>query len=163
MKVWFWRVVFTATTLLLILVSFGFSRQQGSYSTRLSSSVIARITETEIFDGMTYREKAELIKSSDLYVRKAAHFTEYALLGVSLYFLCCVWFTRARRLPYFLTLALCLGCAAADELHQRFSAGRTASVTDVAIDFAGCVFACLIILAVKQLFGHFRRRRSAVF
>jgi VanZ family protein len=64
----------------------------------------------------------------DLVLRKAAHFCEYAVLGLLL--------VRATRRE---VVALALGVlyAASDEVHQHFVAGRHAAVRDVAIDAAG--------------------------
>ena len=64
----------------------------------------------------------------DLLLRKAAHMTEYAILGALL--------LRAlgRELP-----ALLVGVAYAmsDEIHQHFVEGRHASALDVALDSLG--------------------------
>jgi VanZ family protein len=64
----------------------------------------------------------------DLLLRKAAHMTEYAILGALL--------LRAlgRELP-----ALLAGVAYAvtDEIHQHFVEGRHASAVDVALDSVG--------------------------
>jgi VanZ family protein len=64
----------------------------------------------------------------DTILRKGAHTTEYAILGLLL--------LRAlgRELPSFL---VGLVYAATDELHQHFVRGRHASPVDVAIDAAG--------------------------
>jgi|RhiMetdeSRZDD1v2_1073273.scaffolds.fasta_scaffold783513_2 VanZ like protein len=64
----------------------------------------------------------------DLVLRKAAHVTEYAILGALLF--------RAleRELPAF---AIGLAYAVTDEIHQHFVHGRHASPVDVLIDAAG--------------------------
>jgi VanZ family protein len=64
----------------------------------------------------------------DTLLRKAAHMSEFAVLGALLY--------RAlgREVP---ALAAGVAYAATDELHQSFVSGRHASVVDVAIDAAG--------------------------
>ena len=67
-------------------------------------------------------------------LRKAAHFTEYAVLGALLH-----GAMRADgrpRLGAFQT-AFGLLTAMADETIQLFSAGRSGQITDVWIDFAG--------------------------
>jgi VanZ family protein len=64
----------------------------------------------------------------DLVLRKLAHTTEYAVLGVLL--------LRAKgRVSVAFVLATLY--AVTDELHQSFVAGRHASPLDVAIDAAG--------------------------
>jgi len=64
----------------------------------------------------------------DLVLRKLAHATEYAVLGVLL-----------LRATGRMSVAFVLGTlyAVTDELHQSFVAGRHASPLDVAIDAAG--------------------------
>jgi VanZ family protein len=70
----------------------------------------------------------------DLVLRKAAHITEFAILGALL--------LRAlgRELPAFL---VAVAYAATDEIHQHFVAGRHASAVDVAIDAAGIALGIL--------------------
>jgi VanZ family protein len=77
----------------------------------------------------------------DTFLRKGAHLTEYAILGLLL--------TRAigRELPAFL---LGVAYAITDELHQHFVTGRHASPFDVAIDSTGVLIGVLI-------FGQARR------
>jgi len=64
----------------------------------------------------------------DTLLRKAAHVTEYAILGALL--------VRALRheLP---ALIVGIAYAATDELHQNFVRGRHAAARDVVIDAAG--------------------------
>jgi VanZ family protein len=70
----------------------------------------------------------------DLVLRKAAHVTEYAVLGLLL--------ARAllREVPAF---ALGVAYAVTDELHQSFVRGRHASAVDVAVDSLGLVVGVL--------------------
>jgi VanZ family protein len=64
----------------------------------------------------------------DTLLRKAAHVSEFAVLGALLY--------RALGREVH-ALAAGVAYAATDELHQSFVSGRHASVVDVAIDAAG--------------------------
>jgi VanZ family protein len=74
----------------------------------------------------------------DLVLRKLAHTTEYAVLGLLL--------LRAvgSELPAF---AMGVAYAATDELHQHFVPGRHGAVYDVAIDAFGVL---LGVLAVRR-------------
>jgi VanZ family protein len=71
----------------------------------------------------------------DVVLRKAAHVTEYAVLGLLL--------IRAllREAP---ALALGVLYAVSDELHQAFVRGRHASPADVVMDCAGLVLGVLV-------------------
>lgn len=87
-------------------------------------------------------------------VRKSAHLTEYAVLGLLAF--------RALRLSLdvsairlvLLTLLLVLSVAGLDELRQAtLSTNRTGSVTDVAIDFTGGAVGVLLIVALHRRLG----------
>jgi VanZ family protein len=77
----------------------------------------------------------------DTLLRKAAHLSEFAVLGALLY--------RAlgRELP---ALAAGVAYAAIDELHQSFVSGRHGSVVDVAIDAAGVAAGMLAWLWIQR-------------
>ena len=79
----------------------------------------------------------------DTVLRKGAHATEFAILGLLL--------VRAlgRELP---ALLVGVAYAATDELHQHFVRGRHASPFDVAFDAAG--------VALGQQGPQVRRRRT---
>jgi VanZ family protein len=79
-------------------------------------------------------------------VRKCAHVSEYAVLGVLLWR--ALWSLPAlRRKTLIVFGAVLLGCAlfaASDELHQMFVKSRTPAVHDVLLDVAGALFGLLI-------------------
>src|SRR6476619_2235997 len=72
----------------------------------------------------------------DTILRKGAHMTEYAILGLLL--------LRAvgREVPAF---ALGIAYAITDEIHQHFVRGRHASPIDVLIDTAGVAIGIFLI------------------
>jgi VanZ family protein len=81
-----------------------------------------------------------------MFLRKAAHVTEYFVLSLLLF--------RALRGGSvaswnwrwsFLSLVVVVLWAAADELHQSFVPVRTASIVDVGIDITGGILAQLVI------------------
>jgi VanZ family protein len=77
----------------------------------------------------------------DTVLRKGAHVTEYAILGLLL--------LRAigRELP-----ALLVGVAYAitDEVHQHFVSGRHSSPIDVAIDATGVLIGVLVFVRARR-------------
>ena len=88
------------------------------------------------------------------YIRKAAHFTEYAILA----FLA----VRALSIPasaplhkwrYILPLLLVIGIAAIDEFHQSFETSRTGSILDGLLDISGGVvmIATLFLLKLPRI------------
>jgi VanZ family protein len=77
----------------------------------------------------------------DTILRKGAHMSEYAILGVLL--------LRAlgRELP---ALAVGIGYAISDEIHQHFVRGRHASPVDVLIDTIGLAIGVFIVSRLFQ-------------
>jgi len=73
----------------------------------------------------------------DLVLRKLAHVSEYALLGLLL--------ARATRRPA-VAVALAAAYAVTDEIHQTFVQGRHGAPLDVAIDTAGALAGVLVWL-----------------
>lgn len=89
-------------------------------------------------------------------VRKLAHFTEFALLGLELLF----WFSQKRgKKKEALLLAMAHGLFAAltDETIQLFS-GRGSQVQDVWLDFAGVTAGALTALLLTLLI---RKKQTA--
>jgi VanZ family protein len=87
------------------------------------------------------------------FVRKGAHVTEYALLGLLAF--------RALRLSLAISLArtallgitLVLAVAATDELRQSFLPSRTGSLVDVLIDLSGGALGVCLIVAAHRAAG----------
>ena len=80
----------------------------------------------------------ETLKIYHFYIRKAGHFTGYAILA----FFAVRAFSRSlsaplRNLKYLWPLAVVAGVALIDELNQSFQASRTGSVWDVLLDISG--------------------------
>jgi VanZ family protein len=93
---------------------------------------------------------ADLLAAHRL-VRKLAHFAEFLVLGVLLY--------RAldgaggfRPRIALQALALAALCAVADELHQWFVTGRTASAWDSLIDTSGAAAGLALLAARARVF-----------
>ena len=85
-------------------------------------------------------------------LRKAAHFTEFAALGVCFAWLWGMLVTSKwawLTLPYFCgTLS-----AAIDETIQRFSPDRGPSIKDVALDSSGVLFGVLALILLFYLYN----------
>ena len=87
-------------------------------------------------------------KTFNYVVRKAAHITEYTLLGLALGGQ--VWYVgklndKHKRWYIIATLFTGLAIASIDEIIQSFT-GRTNSVSDVLIDFTGVIIGMGIVL-----------------
>ena len=74
-------------------------------------------------------------------LRKAAHFSEFALLGLLMGWMSVL----IRNRPNFSLLGIGLGTGCIDETIQLFVPGRASSILDVWIDFSGFAVGLLIL------------------
>ena len=89
-------------------------------------------------------------------IRKLAHFSEYACMGVLLYGVWRPWKERGRKL-YLLIVCWVLVSAGADEFHQLFIPGRYGCFADVVLDTCGGAFGLLVCVCVEKMV---RRRKQ---
>ena len=140
------RTVFFSLTVGWMAVIFLFSAQNGSHSSETSGGLIEWLMKlfNPDFDSLSAAEQDSIVASWQFFVRKAAHFSAYAILGV----LSTLSFdtVRLKKPLYFaLPTLLSLGYAALDEFHQTFVPGRAGRVTDVLIDLSGAVVGILVV------------------
>lgn len=155
-------LVTAASGVLLVLlycVIFGFSAQNGEESGSLSQKI--SVKWVEIVNSLSGRNwSSEVRKNLAEYwehpIRKLAHFSEYACMGMLVYTLWSQWIRRGKRL-YALTVGWVFLSAAMDEFHQRFVPGRYGSFGDVLLDTCGGLFAMLFCILVHRMK---RRRRD---
>jgi VanZ family protein len=132
---WFWLILTAGATAFVI-----YNGLQGAEdSLSASDSVIDFIRPV-----LEWMESLVGKANWDFWVRKAAHFTEYAVLSVCANALAEQVKTSVGR-P-FIAHAVLYGLliAVTDEFLQGF-VGRTSAVTDVLIDFSGCLFGALLV------------------
>lgn len=161
------RTFIIILTLILLVATavliFGFSAQTADESSGLSVQVARFFVAilTPDFGELSASAQRELIASVHGLVRKAAHFTEYAVLGLVL----------AAHLRAVLPelgilsvsgIAALLGAAYAlfDEWHQFFVDGRDAQLLDVLIDSAGILCGVAVLGLFLYLGGRPRGGRT---
>lgn len=134
-----------AVTILTMALIFGFSGQSAAESSALSGGLTARVLPLvqAVFPGVS-------ADGLHHFLRKAAHFTVYFVLGCGL----TGDFSAQKRVPPVLC-AVAVGAlfAASDELHQLFSEGRAASVRDVLLDTSGVAAGSLLSAWAGGLFA----------
>ena len=91
-------------------------------------------------------------------LRKIAHFSEFAALGMCLSWLFGMTVER-KALQYILPLVCGVAAAAIDETIQIFSPGRYCSIVDVGIDSAGVLTGMIILTLGCALWQTIRRKR----
>lgn len=169
------RIIYTVTiaTLLAATLCFiwgnslldgGASRKLSSAVTELTQSIVRPVYE--LFTG-----KAATDAALHAFVRKAAHFFEFALIAVVASILSARLRGEHLLQNTVYVLSGSLFAAVADEYIQCFSPGRSPSVRDVVIDFSGAavgalaVLGCLLIIRKikKQKIKHKEIQNEACF
>lgn len=160
-----WRkiaVTAVAAALLLLLYSiiFRFSAQDAEESGSISqffSEKCVQILDTLSGASWSDGKMTELAMFFEHPIRKLAHFSEYACMGILVYVLWSQWMRRGRRL-YALTAIWIFLSACCDEFHQYFVPGRYASFADVLLDTCGGVFGMLLCICTTALYRRFSKR-----
>lgn len=146
----------------LYVMIFFFSGQEGEDSGSLSHQVTEIIVEQ--VEKITNQHWSEKIRESIISywehpVRKLAHFSEYAIMGILVFLtlfpqvLWDRWKKNAFRWNA-LVIAWVFVSAALDEWHQTFIKDRCGNFWDVLLDTSGgCVGLLLCILTVKIIFS----------
>ena len=139
------KIIFAILTLLWVAVIFSFSLQPGEVSGSLSESFLQKVLEwfaPGIFEKLETMPQEQL-DMWHMVLRKCAHFTEFAVLGV-LSDLTLLQTKMSRRV--LMTMAFCLVVASMDETLQLFVDGRVGRVVDVLIDGAGALSGSILIV-----------------
>ena len=92
------------------------------------------------------------------FVRKCAHFLEFALLGALLMWTCCAY-TPLKRF-WFAPLGIAFLVGVFDEYIQNFSPGRGTAFTDVLIDTGGALAGTAFAIACLLVAGAIARRKK---
>lgn len=146
------RILFTALTLLWMLTIFLFSQQNADASDRTGGTVTAFLQRLffPAYSDAPAEEFERFMGNLTYFVRKAAHFSEYLILGTLLSLTLGSYGISYGKRIFFSILAGVL-YAAFDEFHQLFVPGRSGAVFDVLIDSTGVVFGSLIMSGLSAL------------
>lgn len=150
------RIFLLLATVGWMVIIFSFSAKPADESTQMShetGKIVAKIINPD-FNRWSPDLQSNYVEQIDFAVRKSAHASEYALLGVLLFFTVtewaayfkCSWFGKHRALAAWI-IGTCY--AASDEFHQYFVPGRSCQLSDVLLDSAGVlagIALCLILI-----------------
>ena len=126
----------TILSIVWIMVIFSFSLQSGEESGKLSGGIVAWIVSLFFPDDFAHIELVHFL------VRKAAHFTEYLILGILL----SLTVREAKWIkPVLIPWGIGTCVASCDETIQLFSDGRAGQITDVMLDSSGVLTGCMIL------------------
>lgn len=127
---------------------FKFSSERDTVSTRRSDGIIIRTCEFFMGRQLNDKERKMCVEKYVVYVRKAAHFTLYFILGLAYISLLKEFNLDDKKLLIY-TIIFVFIYACSDEFHQLFVPGRSGEFMDVIIDTTGGVFASFIYTVFK--------------
>ena len=161
-KTWV-RVVTTLMTLMVMGMIFYFSTETAENSDA-SSGLISQWVADHLWPEwreLPGEERDSFYNRLQFVVRKCAHFTEFALLGMSLRLCLESWLGRRRGLFRGTWMGGTL-YAAMDEIRQLFVDGRSGQWRDVMIDSAGVLTGLLLIMGFLYCIEKYRARSDGM-
>ena len=153
-KTYVCALLIIAATLFIFSNSLKGPVESGNDSGRVTKAVVDVIESV----------KGEEIKESEKedihhFVRKLAHFLEFAMLAFFVFTL--VVFLSPKCRPYLFPYSLLYGLSVAvtDEFIQSFT-GRGSAVKDVVIDFSGFITGCAFVYLLSYLVNFIKIRKN---
>ncbi|MBR5535642.1 MAG: VanZ family protein [Clostridia bacterium] len=153
------RIVLWVLVISCMSTIFIFSHQSAEVSHDLSNTLLYKILDTVgVFNDMQKSARIEAAEFLHFLLRKLAHFSIYAFLGMLVYLLMRSGYEIKNALSLTFAPVVCVVYAISDEVHQLYIPGRSGEVRDVLIDTAGAAVGILITATVYILLQ--RRRKN---
>lgn len=143
------RKICMAVAIVWMIFIFAFSSRTGNVSSEDSGRVGRFVGETFVptFKDWSKEKQQAFVDKVDHPIRKTAHATEYAILGM---LLCGSIYEKEkqRRMKTIFPWIIGTLYAATDEFHQLFVPGRSGQITDVMLDSAGVLVGVFLIYII---------------
>jgi len=128
-------ILLTAMYVIIFLFSAESGEESAGFSGRIADWIM-KLYEKLAGSGGNGSAAATEVFPLEAVIRKAAHFTEYLLVGFLSYGIVLIWHAPGLSGSSLILLQVFLS-GALDELHQYFVPGRAAMFRDVLLDTAG--------------------------
>lgn len=156
-------IIWLIFTLVWMVVIFSFSAREADESAAMSHSVGKMIGRLVIPEYRSWSEdkQGQFAEKIDFPVRKCAHASEYAVLGILI--LGTAYSFSEDRGRKIILLCWCVGTAYAgtDEFHQLFVPGRSCQFREVCIDSAGVLTGLILFSLIKhQIAKHNEKKKT---
>lgn len=136
------RIFWPFLTICIMILIFMFSSENGQDSSETSGFIVTLLS---ILGN---------IENLEFFVRKAAHFSIYGFLGISIFKSLQAYHIHSSK-AIILSLLFCFIYACSDELHQSFVPERSAQFSDVLLDTSGSFIFMIITNLIR-----FKRQRQ---
>ncbi len=147
------RIISILTTAAIMIAIFMFSAQNREQSSNLSHGFTKQVVNMiSAVVSMSVSEKIRIVDLIHGTVRKLAHFSIYAALGISSSAMFTSFLIKSKRRNILIySVIFCFLYAASDEIHQLFVGGRGSQVTDVLLDSFGAFCGGMVFLMFIKL------------
>ncbi|MGL4913028.1 MAG: VanZ family protein [Romboutsia sp.] len=122
---------------------FYMSNQPANVSSTQSNFVLKLVEKLGFVIDIEYVDIATTV------IRKGAHITEYTILGILSYNVFILYYSRREAM--IIAIALTIGYAITDEIHQLFVEGRAGRIIDILIDSIGASIGVTIGFAYNRI------------
>ena len=143
------KIIAWTLVVLWMCVIFTFSSQEATESKKTSGKTLIKIASTisKDFKKLPAKKQMKKVEPYQKAIRKVAHFTEYAVLGILSYI---AFLLHKKKKIVLSATTLCVLYAISDEIHQLFVKGRACRWYDVLIDTAGAVVGIMILIVILK-------------
>lgn len=146
------RAIFLILLIATFATIFHFSSQIGEKSDSVSKGILRKLIDTFPYTkNLSEPTKLKMIEHGNPIIRKLAHFSIYALVGVWIMAFMSTFQTRLYK-KWLISMLVGVGYATLDEYHQGFVAGRAPSIMDVGIDSMGVLTGIFIVLIIISIY-----------
>lgn len=163
-KIYFLRILFIILVIATCCIIYSFSNQDGEESGSISSNLVKQIVTIFKIDENSNRE---FLKQMEVFIRKMAHFSIYAILGIWLMCLMETFFYDKEwafntKIKWRMTIAGFLGFiyACSDEIHQSFIPERSMQLSDIFLDTLGILSGIVFIAIILYIRKHKYEKRN---
>lgn len=129
---------------------FYLSHQNADESSGMSGGLIKRFVSF-FFPHISADELPDIVSSLQFIVRKTAHFSLYAILGMLSFSHFATYRQMNLALRNILSMVVSVLYAISDEYHQTYISGRSGEIRDVLIDSLGAITGVLFILMICRI------------
>lgn len=155
-------IIWLVITIIWMAVIFSFSAREADESAAMSHSVgkeIGRLVIPE-FGSWSEDKQEHFAEKIDFPVRKCAHASEYAVLGVVILGTAYSFSEDRGKRLMLLSWGTATVYAVTDEFHQLFVPGRSCQFRDVCIDSTGALVGVLLFTLIKCKIEKHREKKK---
>ena len=146
------RIIFMMLLIATFAIIFKFSSQIAEESDGISHGVLRKIIDVFPYTkGLSEEIKIKMVEHGNPIIRKLAHFSIYALVGVWIMSFMSTFNIRLYK-KWIISMLVGALYAASDEFHQSFVPGRGPSIIDVGLDSLGVFTGILGVLIIISIY-----------